>query len=223
MITSFDVPTVDRITGVRGVENIFPDDTIQQGVATISKYEFSEANNPLYNLRKISDGLGFMRMYDGKYVRLHVNGELMMSDTAMERRTNRSFIEFATGRVLIAGLGVGLIIQNIIDKEDVTEIVVIEKYQDVIDVVEPRIKHPKLKIICADVFKYDMPAEEKFDTIYFDIWPEISTDNLNEMTLLHRKYRKNKVSKDSFMDSWLRDFLRNRRAKENRESRRYGW
>lgn len=223
MITSFDVPTVDRITGVRGVENLFPDDTIQQGVATISKYEFLEANNPLYNLRKNRDGLGFMRMYDGKYVRLHVNGKLMMSDTAMERRTNRSFIEFATGRVLIAGLGVGLIIQNIIDKEDVTEIVVIEKYQDVIDVVEPRITHPKLKIICADIFKYDMPKTEKFDTIYFDIWPDISTHNLNEMTLLHRKYRKNKISKDSFMDSWLRDFLRERRKKEKRESRRYGW
>lgn len=218
MITSFDVPNVDRITGVRGVENMFPDEVLQQGVATISKYEFSEVKNPLYNLRAVRDGNMMMWMYDGKYVRLHVNGQLMMSDTAMERRTNRSFIEFATGRVLIAGLGVGLIIQNIIDKEDVTEIVVIEKYQDVIDVVEARIKHPKLKIICADIFNYDMPNTEKFDTIYFDIWPSISTDNLDEMTLLHRKYRKNKRSKESYMDSWLRDFLRSRRRAENKRS-----
>jgi hypothetical protein len=68
-----------------------------------------------------------------------------------------------------------------------------------------------------------MANTDKFDTIYFDIWAKISQENLAEMTKLHNKYRKNKVSKESFMDSWLRDFLRKERQKEMRESRRGWW
>jgi hypothetical protein len=210
----------ERFTGVKGVEQDFPEE-MQQGVAKVIKYEFIESENPLYNLRYMRDGYHFMRMYEGKYVKLIVNGELMMSDTAMERKTNKGFIDKASGRVLIAGLGVGLVLKNICDKENVSEVVVIEKYQDVIDLVEPFVSHPKLKIICADIFTYDMAKTEKFDTIYFDIWAKISQENLAEMTKLHNKYRKNKVSKESFMDSWLRDFLRKERQKEMRESR--GW
>jgi hypothetical protein len=203
----------ETITGISGVQEIFPEE-LKKGVASLTKYEFSESENPLYNLRVLRNGESFMRMYDGKYVRLHVNGELMMSDTFMERLTNQKFIDRATGRVLIAGLGVGLIIQNIAEKEEVTEIVVIEKYSDVIDIVEPFIKHPKLKIICADIFDYEMSKTEKFDTIYFDIWPNISTDNLPEMETLHKKYARNKSSRKAFMDSWLRDYLKEKNRRE---------
>lgn len=60
-----------------------------------------------------------------------------------------------------------------------------------------------------------MPSSEKFDVIYFDIWADISTSNLSEMKQLHNKYRINKRSKDSFMDSWLRDFLKQRLKEED--------
>ena len=66
-----------------------------------------------------------------------------------------------------------------------------------------------------------MPKEEKFDTIYFDIWATLSTSNLDEMRTLHAKYRRNKASKDSFMDSWVRDYLKRQKAKEDRASRSY--
>ena len=154
-------------------------------------------------------------MYDGKFVRLTVNGKLMMSDTTMERISNLDFINNAKGRVMIAGLGIGLILEAILNKEEVSEVVVIEKYQDVIDLVEPIYQHPKLKIICADIFEHEMPTSEKFDVIYFDIWADISTSNLVEMKKLHNKYKVNKRSKDSFMDSWLRDFLKQRLKEED--------
>mgnify|MGYP000786328328 FL=1 len=42
-----------------------------------------------------------------------------MSDTPMEKETNRDFVHNAHGNVLIGGLGIGLIILAIQNKEDV--------------------------------------------------------------------------------------------------------
>ncbi len=45
--------------------------------------------------------------HPGKYRRLSNNGEVVMSNTPMEINTCMEFIERATGRVLINGLGLG--------------------------------------------------------------------------------------------------------------------
>lgn len=208
--------------GVAGVENLYPE-KLEKGVASITKFTFSESDNPFYNLRQMMKRKHEHLMYEGTYVRLHVNGELVMSDTAMERITNTDFIQKATGKVLIAGLGVGLILKAILDKPEVTEVWVVEKYQDVIDLVSNRFHHPKLNIVCADIFEYEMPNSQKFDTIYFDIWADISTDNLLEIRKLHSRFRKNKRTKDSFMDSWYRSRLQKKRAEERREFYRQGY
>nr|DAO26089.1 MAG TPA: hypothetical protein [Bacteriophage sp.]DAW88763.1 MAG TPA: hypothetical protein [Bacteriophage sp.] len=55
----------------------------------------------------------------GRYIRL-INGcDCVMSDTPMEKETNRDFVHNAHGNVLIGGLGIGLIILAIQNKEDV--------------------------------------------------------------------------------------------------------
>jgi hypothetical protein len=205
------------ITGVQGVKDLFPE-PISQGVVSIHPFHFDERANILYNLRAVRDSGSIFQIYEGHYVRLIVDGELMMSDTPMERISNRDFIDKAKGRVLIAGLGIGMIIRAIVNKPEVEEIVVIEKYRDVIDLVSPKIAHPKVKVIEADIFTYDMAKSEKFDTIYFDIWASINTDNLYEMKELHKRYRKNKRDKDTFMDSWMKKFLYNMKRRERNES-----
>ena len=213
-----------NLFGVESVTDLFPEPK-HKGVASITQFEFDSKADPFYNMRAIMDGASFMRMYDGQYVRLHVDGELMMSDTAMERRTNREFIDAAAGRVLIAGLGIGLIIKAILKKESVTEIVIIEKYQDVIDIVAPKYTDPRIKYVCADIFEHTLSKEEQFDVIYFDIWASISQDNLPEMRKLHARYRKN-LKKDSpfkFIESWMRPYLKKQRVKEQRESRSRWW
>lgn len=208
----------NSIYGVDGVVHLYPENICAKGIAKITTYEFDENQNPLVNLRYMRDGRSFMRMFTGTYVRLHVDGMLMMSDTPMERLTNVDFIENAKGKVLIAGLGVGLILQAILDKEDVEEVYVVEKYQDVIDLVASRFSHPKLKVVCCDIFHFDISKDEKFDTIYFDIWADINEDNLDEMRTLHAKFRKNKRDKSSWMNSWLRDYLKKERAKSQRNA-----
>lgn len=205
----------DKYYGVSGVSDIFNFDA-QKGIASISQIEFKTENDPLYNFRMLRDAGRMFVVRDGKYVRLHVNGELMMSDTGMERISNREFIEKANGRVLIAGLGIGLILKNILDKKSVGEIVIIEKYKDVIDLVAPKFKSNKITIIHADIFDWKPPKGEKFDTIYFDIWPEITSGNLKEIKFLHNRF-KNFKAPGAWMNSWMKEYLQ----KEKRKYRRW--
>lgn len=129
----------------------------------------------------------------GDYIKLIVNGELMMSNTPMEKRTSRGFVANAEGDVLICGLGIGLVIMPLLESEKVKSITVVEKYQDVIDCVLPQIKsydkQNKLKVICADCFEYN--TKERFDTIFIDIWASINRDIYEEeMKPLKKKYKR---------------------------------
>jgi hypothetical protein len=186
-----------RSTGLRGVYHRYAGKVHELGQAKITTIEYNA--NPSYdlqNLRYLRDGAGFMRMVNGAYARLHLDGELMMSDTRMERVTNYEFVKNAKGRVFIGGLGIGLIA-----------------------LVGPLFKHPKLTIVEGDVFTYKPSG--KFDTIYFDIWAKISQDNLPDMAKLHQRYKGYKRSKSAYMGSWLRPYLVRERNKEQRAN--YGW
>ena len=63
----------------------------------------------------------------GNYVRLRHNGQIVMSNTGMELRTNMDFCLKANGDVLIGGLGIGLIILAIQDNPEVRSITILEK------------------------------------------------------------------------------------------------
>lgn len=218
--------------GVFDMFNIPLNKFIEKGEAKISTFEFSSKEDPLYNLRMMMNGGGGMRVEDGKYVRLSIGGELMMSDTDMEKRSNRDFVRNAHGRVLVAGLGIGLIIHNLIasmDNGEVSEVVVIEKSQDLIDLTDTFYKKlPKVKIIQGDIFEWRPAKGEKFNTIYFDIWPDINIDNLEEIKTLHNRF-KNFLDRtdpncwmDSWMDSWMKSCLQSQKRKE-RSYAEYGW
>ena len=208
---------------MKGVQKIFclqPKETKELGNAKISCYEYKE--DLLYNLRMMRDGGSMFTMTPGNYIRLNVNGELMMSDTRMEKISNQEFINNANGKVMIAGLGIGLIIHNLRDKiesGEITEIVVYEKYQDVIDLVSPFFKDLPITYKTEDILKYKPPKDEIYDTIYFDIWATISTDNLKEIRMLHNrwKFRKNKNNPNVWMNSWMKEFLQQRKREEDKE------
>ena len=153
---------------------------------------------------------------DGKYVRLLHKNNCVMSDTRMEKRTNFNVVEKANGDVLIAGLGIGLILLPIQDKEDVKSITVLEKYPEVIELIGKQLPlNEKVKIIQGDVFEYEFPPKTKFDTIYFDIWNYVNKDVYEEMQALKKKYRKNKRFKtenpNAFMDCWAEYYAKNDR------------
>lgn len=158
----------------------------------------------------------------GRYARLVKGHHTLMSDTPYERRTNARFVRHATGTVLIAGYGLGMVLTAILPKPDVQRVVVVELDPDVITLVAPHIQkwtkrhYRKLVVLLGDIHQSRPAVEEfaPFDAMWFDIWAGCSTDELLTMTALTRKYRHLRRSRDSFMDCWDRDWLRYMRRRE---------
>lgn len=134
----------------------------------------------------------------GTYTRLMYRGQVIMSDTDIEKRTNQEFVMNAHGDVLIGGLGIGLILMAIQDKEDVRTITVLEKSKEIIQMVGEQLNlNEKVKIIKTNVFEWEPEEKECFNTIYMDIWSYINEDiYYNEMVPLIEKYQRYLDSKD---------------------------
>lgn len=150
---------------------------------------------------------------EGKFIRLTNRGKVIMSDTAMEKRTNRKFVENAHGKVLIGGLGIGLILLAIQDKEDVEQITVVEKNIEVIELVSKQLPlNQKVNIEHDDVFTYKPLFQ--YNAIYMDIWNYINQDVYRaEMKPLISKYKKYLVPKsedeERFIDCWCKKQAKN--------------
>lgn len=137
----------------------------------------------------------------GTYKRLMRGNTVVMSNTPMEVDTNRSFVKRAHGRVLINGLGLGMVLQAVLRKPEVSHVTVIEISAEVIALVGPSFKdNPKVRIVQADALEYQPQKGEKFDAVWHDIWDDITADNLAQMHRLHRKYGR----RASWQGSWCR-------------------
>lgn len=175
----------------------------KSGDFELSHFEIGENN--LYAL--------FHGIPCGKFVRLIHKGEVVMSDTDMEKRTNANFVINAHGKVLIGGLGIGLVLLAIQDNSEVEKIVVVEKHKEVIDLVKDQLPlNEKVEVVNADVWEYT--PTERFNTIYMDIWNYINTDVYRDsMKPLIARYRKFLVSKQEdsnrFIDCWCRKEAKN--------------
>jgi hypothetical protein len=162
----------------------------------------------------------------GDYCRLRINGRVVMSDTDHERRTNREAVMMAKGDVLIAGLGIGMIALPIMLKPEVSSVTIIEKSMDVCRLVTGAViaaadsvqagAGAKLRVIQADIHDWrPNPKARVFDAIYFDIWTEQSTDDVEPMQRLHRAFRPY-LRKGGWIDSWNYEELRDRRRQRGR-------
>lgn len=189
----------------------------KQGEAEVRHYTISDHESRMSALRG-----GRSYAPPGKIAQLYVKGVLVMSDTRHEKMTNYGVVNNSQGHVFIAGLGLGMICHPIAAKEEVTKITVLETSQDVIDLVSPSLPE-KVECVQGDVFKWKPAKGTKFDTIYFDIWPYITTDNLPEMAKLHRRFAKCKRSKEVWMESWCRNTLKSERRREQAHDRLWGY
>ncbi|HEY3062318.1 MAG TPA: hypothetical protein VGL99_25380 [Chloroflexota bacterium] len=145
----------------------------------------------------------------GTYARLFVRDELVMSDTWMERESNWPVVCLAHGRVLIGGLGLGMILPPLLANQLVTHVTVVELEADVIEVIQPafagQIAAGRLELVHDDIRTWNPPGRTRYryDTIYFDIWPTISAANLPEMERLHRRFRPRlEHSPAAWLGSW---------------------
>ena len=162
----------------------------------------------------------------GTYVTLRLSddtgkSQVMMSDLYYERATCVEVVERAHGDVLVAGLGIGMILNPILRKEAVRSVTVIEKYPDVVDLVLPTLPaSEKLKVLLDDIYTWKPRQGKCYDVIWFDIWPDIEATRLPEMARLHRRFRRylNRANPACWMESWHRQETR-RMARQQRNAK----
>lgn len=196
--------------------DIIPEGKI--GDAEIVHYAVSKHESIMSSFRR-----GDQYCPEGKYATLKVGGRLMMSDTRFEHNTNYEVKRRACGDVLIAGLGIGMVLHPILSNPNVRRVTVIEKSADVIALVAPHVQPKelaakKLTVVHADIFDWKPIKGTRYDVIYFDIWPDVCTDNLEEIAKLHRRFKsyKNSDNPCAWMSSWCHERLKTHKRQESR-------
>lgn len=137
------------------------------------------------------------KVVSGNYTVLYqyIGGKWMniMEDTELEANQAHNFLSAATGDVLLAGLGLGMVIKPLLDNESVASITIVEKFQEVIDLVWKHVpKSDKVKLIKDDI--YSWIPQKSYDVAWFDsyIYPQDGSDPLGEylddMTNKYRTY-----------------------------------
>ena len=101
---------------------------------------------------------------------LMVGKETWMVDDPLHWYGMQDLAKAARGKVLVAGLGLGLVIHGLEKNEAVTNIDAVEIDRDVIDLITPLIGMSKTNIINDDFWRYLQMTEETYDTCILDIW-----------------------------------------------------
>lgn len=199
------VPTIGSLGVPRRGEPI-PNVSVPEGASgswRVERFTVSEEAAKMEAIRAIFTP-GGRGVPAGDYTRLMRGGTVVMSDTPNEKRDHAWFVYQAKGRVLINGLGLGMVLGAILLKEAVTHVTVVEASEDVIQLVAPSYADPRVNIIHADAMKWKPPAGERYDTVWHDIWDDICADNLPEMATLHRRYGR----RAAWQGSWARDLCK---------------
>ncbi|MBD3260464.1 MAG: hypothetical protein GF334_02085 [Candidatus Altiarchaeales archaeon] len=165
----------------------------------VKTFEISEEQAKLNNLRAAVNS-STRPILPGTYKRLTRKGLTVMSNTPLEIQDHLEFMEKAHGRVLINGLGLGMALKAILEKDDLVSATVIEISSEVIKLVGPTYTDPRVEIINVSAFDYRPPKGRHYQAVWHDIWDDICGDNIPEMNRLHRKYR----GKTDWQSSWCR-------------------
>lgn len=150
----------------------------------------------------MQDG-GRGRTAPGTYTRLDIDGRLWMSDTDDEKRDHaEAFWEAQRrgGRVLIHGLGLGMVVKATLALPNVEHVDVVEIDPRVVKHIGPHYESERCTIHLGDALTYEWPTGARWDVVWHDIWPTITGDNLPTMHRLHRRFGR----RAGWQGSWAR-------------------
>jgi hypothetical protein len=137
---------------------------------------------------------------------LYIGGHEVMTDLPGEIEDHREVMEQIRargGRILIHGLGLGLIVRFALAQANVTHVDVVELNQDVIDLVAHHYKDERLHVHYGDAFTYEWPAEARWTVVWHDIWDNYLLVNLEEMERLRQRF----AGRAGWQGFWSRDYL----------------
>jgi hypothetical protein len=102
-----------------------------------------------------------------------------MGYTPCEIYSQRAGIRLAAGRVVIGGLGLGWFLNKVALKKSVTEVILVDREQVLLDWLGPRIREvypavaAKTTWVCSDVYEFMEQDKENHERTKYllDIWP----------------------------------------------------
>lgn len=125
----------------------------------------------------------------------------VMADTGPEVWESMPIIRHGHGRVLVHGLGLGVVVKALLAKPEVTHIDVVELDPDVIALVGPHYPDPRLVIHQGDALTFRFPPGTRWDCAWHDFWDKTLPENLPAMRRMHRRYAR----RVGWQASWNRE------------------
>jgi hypothetical protein len=160
----------------------------------------------------------------GTYTRLMEGRAIWMSDTDAEKRDHIRAVQqmqlLAAKRVLINGLGLGMVLAAALSFEHVEHVDVVEKDRRVVELVGPHyLRDPRVVIHISDAWEQakEWTSGTRWDVGWSDIWGAVSPATLPEMTRMNRSYGR----RCTWHGCWAQEELLAIRAREQREARLY--
>ena len=108
------------------------------------------------------------RKYSGSWGTNWMN---IMQDTEAEYSEHDWLVQRMSGDILLGGLGIGMIHIPLLESDDVTSVTIVEKEQDVIDLVwDHCAKDERFTIVHGDINTWTPPEGSSWDVAWFDTW-----------------------------------------------------
>lgn len=181
-----------------------------------------------YDLNNLREALRTGRQTKpGRYTKLvdHKNGDFWMSDTDAEKWDHlpavRAIEVHEAKRILINGLGLGMVLKAALSFDHVERIDVVEMDARVIDLVGPHyLTDDRVNIIHANAWTQmkRWPRGTRWDVGWSDIWPDICTDNRDEMQRMNAFYRRRCTWHHCWAQPEVTRMYRAERAEERRHA-----
>lgn len=127
----------------------------------------------------------------GEYLRLaHHRRGAVMSNLPQELRDHQEFVRRASGRVHISGLGLGIVLEQVLRRGRVARVEVVEIDRDVLRLIAPRFGgDPRVRFIHADALSYEPPRGAFYRAAWHDIWDSFWKPELAQARALLRAWR----------------------------------
>lgn len=109
-----------------------------------------------------------------------------MVDDPPQWRSMQKFAEAATGNVLVAGLGLGLVVHALDANINVKGVTIVERNTDVINLITPLLPHDRFnrrRFVVSDFMAFIHDAQDsQYDHIIVDIWVSSNRDDKQRIT-----------------------------------------
>jgi len=134
---------------------------------TSGDFSIEVGNYTPYQMAKPDDYSSYTMLWRGG------NQRLLMLNSEAEYEEHQWLWDRMEGDILIAGLGIGMVNEMLVESDDVTSVTIVEKEQDVADLVwEHCAKDDRFTLVIADIETWDVPEGSHWDVGWFDSWIE---------------------------------------------------